>query len=151
MQLSGQVPSPQRICVPAETLAAGCGTRPFPKYVIGLQGIIGVDTAGRYSWAPQEYRGQGRPDFTNCSGDARPSIQPFWRGRYDPAAQFQLSSVPLGSTVGDTKALARKAAGKKILSTQVGRSLVLRAEQRPPQSGPFEGTWRGQVTLKRLR
>jgi len=152
MKLSGLVPH-QGSCVAAETISAGCGARSFRTYGILLQGVFGAETAATYRWAPTEAAGTRPPGYSQCGGGTtvatNPSIQPYWRTRYGPAAEFALATVPRGNTVGESRARAATAAASRILSTGVGKTLTLRAQQKA--SPPFQGSWTGKLTLKRLR
>ena len=148
----------QGTCVPAETVAAGCGKRTISKYAVGIGGSWTAGTRGEIYWSPLEYKGQRRPDYSGCgySGPGRRlSVQPHWviYNRYAHPAGFTLSSVPPASDVASTRARANKVAAARILATRVGGTHVLRAQDRPrPNDIPgLEGTWTGRVTLKRIR
>jgi hypothetical protein len=143
--------------VQAESLNPGCGTRAIPNYTAGIVPSIGLGPGGTYSWNPTEYTPTQRPpDYSTCGpGGLDLHVQPPWvtEVRYSGAANFELSSVPAVAGSGNTQARAKKVAAQRFMSARVGRTLVLRAQDRPgSQLGlPFEGTWAATIRAKRVR
>lgn len=158
VRFTGQVGSQPGACVPAETLNPRCGTRTIPNYTAGILPGISVGPGGEYRWTPTDYTPTQRPpDYSTCGPPGlQLHVQPLWvtEVRYAGSGSFTLSSVPGVAGSGNTQARAKKAAAQRFLSTRVGRTLVLRAQDRPQAGGPalpFEGSWTATVKAKRIR
>jgi hypothetical protein len=156
VRFSGQWPQ-GGTCVPAETLNQGCGVRTIPNYVAGIVPSIGLGSIGEYNWNPAEYSPtQKPPDYSGCGGPGpQLHVQPPWvtEGRYVAAASFTLSSVPPVPGSGNTRARAKKVAAERFMSTRVGRTLVLRAQDRPRSNvpGSHEGSWTATIKARRIK
>jgi hypothetical protein len=137
VRLTGEVPM-QGTCVPAETLMRGCGSRTIPGYTAGILASIAAPSGEGYFWTPAPYLTQRPPDYSACGG-AQLSVQPIWRAvvRYGGAASFVFKRLDLGA---------------RLLSTRVGRTLVLRAEDAPDNAvGASEGAWTATISARRVR
>ena len=152
IRLTGEI-AQQGVCVPTETLMAGCGTRTIPNYTAGLLPSYTPGPGGELFATPTRFVTQRPADYSACGGAGSTlDIQPVWLiNRFVGApGAFTLASVPEVAGSGNTRARAYKVAGEKFLATRVGRTLVLRA-QTAPRSSTWTGMWTATLKAKRIR